>query len=195
MSTWKLAERERWQPVEPFLSKVGVGQGMIVAVVGAGDGYFALPIARVLKGTGTVFAVDSDEARLDELRKKLSREGLTGWVVPVSLTDGTFALPDASVDMAVFVDILHESDQPEALLHETVRVLRSQGRLVVVDWSPPTEGRPEPVLGPPPSARLSAEKVRDLATAEGFEHAEELDLYELHFTLSFRRPAVVGRKG
>ena len=195
MSTWKLAERERWQPVEPFLTKVGVGQGMIVAVVSAGDGYFAMPVAKVLKGSGTVFAVDSDESRIEALRQKLSRESLTGWVVPVLSSAGTFALPDGSVDMAVFVDVLHRTEEPEVLLRETVRVLRSQGSLIIVDWAPPPKGRPEPVLGPAPKTRLAPERVRELAAEAGFEQPEELDLYELHYTLSFRRPAVVGRRG
>jgi ubiquinone/menaquinone biosynthesis C-methylase UbiE len=195
MSNWKLAERERWQPVEPFLKKVGVGEGMIVAVVGADDGYFALSIARVLKGTGTVFVIDEDSERATSLREKLSRESLTGWVVPVASKDESFALPDASVDMIVMVDILHAAETPNTMLLEAVRVLRSQGRLVVIDWAQSPEKGRGSHLGPGDKDRLGAERVHELAAGAGFEHPEDLDLYELHYTISFRRPAIVGRKG
>ena len=193
-TSWKLAERERWQPVEPFLDKVGVGHGMIVADIGSGDGYFTLPIARVLRGSGTVFALDTSAERLEALGDRLSRESLTGWVVPVLSTEESLALPEGSVDLAVMVNVLHATSKPVALLKEVVRVLRSQGTLVVVDWAPLDDDGLLPELGPAARARLPLHRAREIASEAGLGHVEELDLYKLHYTLVLRRPAVVGRR-
>jgi FkbM family methyltransferase len=46
---------------------------MHVADIGAGTGYFAIPIARAVGVGGKVYAVDLQPEMLDKLREKLTR--------------------------------------------------------------------------------------------------------------------------
>jgi ubiquinone/menaquinone biosynthesis C-methylase UbiE/DNA-binding transcriptional ArsR family regulator len=48
------------------------------------------------------------------------------------------ALPDGSFDAATLHRVLHYADRPAAVLAEAARVLRPDGRLVVVDFAPHT---------------------------------------------------------
>ena len=49
------------------------------------------------------------------------------------------ALPARSVDLVVLHQVLHFADDPVAVLHEVVRVLRPGGRLLLVDFAPHAE--------------------------------------------------------
>lgn len=93
-------------------------------------------------------------ARLMELRPDISVEGVdvlvrSNTAIPVRSFDGAH-LPaaDASVDVVLFVDVLHHTDDPATLLREAARVSRStvllkdhlrqgfaaQTTLRVMDW-------------------------------------------------------------
>jgi ubiquinone/menaquinone biosynthesis C-methylase UbiE len=51
-------DRQKWLPSAAVLERLALQPGMRVADVGAGTGYFALPIAHAVNPAGQVFAVD-----------------------------------------------------------------------------------------------------------------------------------------
>ncbi len=55
-----------WPAPGETLRELGVCSGETVAEIGSGDGYFALPAARIT-APGTVYALDIDESLLTEL--------------------------------------------------------------------------------------------------------------------------------
>ena len=65
-------ERLKWLPAAEILAHLRVAPGMKVADVGAGTGYFSIPIARAVGALGHVFAVDLQPEMLALLRGKLS---------------------------------------------------------------------------------------------------------------------------
>ncbi len=50
-------ERKLWLPIEPVLAQMDLAPGIAVADIGVGTGYFALPIAQAIGGSGRVAAV------------------------------------------------------------------------------------------------------------------------------------------
>jgi ArsR family transcriptional regulator len=48
------------------------------------------------------------------------------------------ALPDEAFDLVVFHQVLHFADDPAAAIAEAARVLRPDGRLLLVDFAPHT---------------------------------------------------------
>ena len=91
--------------------------GASVLDVGSGDGLLA---SRVLAARP-----DLGWDALDTLARPHTH-------VPVRLFDGrTLPCADASVDVVLFVDVLHHAHEPQALLREAVRVARSA--LVIKD--------------------------------------------------------------
>ena len=69
-------------------------------------------------------------------------------------------LPDASIDLAVFNAALHYSTDYAQTLHETLRVLRPRGRLVILD---------SPMYRDPSSgARMVAERQARFLATYGF---------------------------
>lgn len=121
---------------------------MVVADVGAGTGYFALPIARRVGEGGRVVAVDASPEMLEVLRAKLDDN--TPRVELVHGEAERTGVAGASADVVLFVNVWHEVDDRVAAAGEARRMLRSGGRLVVVDWRDDASGPP----GPPANHRL-----------------------------------------
>jgi len=146
-------ERARWLPPDELLDRIGIGAGMVVADVGAGTGYFALPIARRVGERGRVVAVDASPDMLELLRAKLDDDPLA-----VELVHGEAertGVADACADVVLFVNVWHEVDDRGAAAGEAGRLLRSGGRRVVVDWRDDASGPP----GPPADHRLGMAAV------------------------------------
>lgn len=64
-------DRQRWLPSAAVLERLALRPGMRVADVGAGTGYFALPMARAVVPGGEVFAVDVQPEMLQQLGARL----------------------------------------------------------------------------------------------------------------------------
>ncbi len=71
-------ERQRrvWQHPESVLSGIGLAPRQTFIDVGCGDGYFALPAARIVGPLGRVYGIDVDADALDLLRERAFHRGL-----------------------------------------------------------------------------------------------------------------------
>jgi ubiquinone/menaquinone biosynthesis C-methylase UbiE len=141
-------ERRKWLPEKDVLDRLALRAEMIVADIGAGTGYLALPIARVVS---RVVAVDMQPEMLEILRSRIGD-------LPIETVRGEATkttLDDASVDLALLANVWHELDDHDAALAEIQRILRSHGRVAILDWRPDVD----PVSGPPLDLRIAPEKT------------------------------------
>jgi ubiquinone/menaquinone biosynthesis C-methylase UbiE len=148
-------ERLKWLPPAEVLSRLHLHHGGRIADVGAGTGYFSIPIAKAVGEAGKVFAVDVQPEMLDKLRQELEQ-----WDSPrnISLHLGAatqLPLPDDSVDVAFYANIWHELDDQDAALLEAIRVTKTNGKIALLDWRSDKESPP----GPPQEHRISAETI------------------------------------
>ena len=154
-------ERQRWLPVDVVLQRLALRPGMRVADVGAGTGYFALPMARAVLPGGQVFAVDMQPEMLERLRARVEPE------LPIVLVVGEAthtALEGASVDVVLFANVWHEVDDRPAALAEATRLLRPGGRIAILDWRTDVAQPP----GPPLDHRIAASDVATMLKGNGF---------------------------
>jgi len=101
-----------------------------VADLGCGTGQTSAAVAPYV---GKVVAVDESSAMLTAARKRL------GDLHNVELRTGRLEdlpIDDASIDVAVLSLVLHFVVDPSAVIAEAARVLRPDGRLLVVDMMP-----------------------------------------------------------
>jgi ArsR family transcriptional regulator len=97
--------------------------------IGTGTGrVLELLATRISQGVG----VDASKAMLALARSRLARPGLSH--CSVRLAD-MYRLPfaDASFDLAVMQMVLHYAEDPPGVLAELARVLRPDGRLILID--------------------------------------------------------------
>jgi ubiquinone/menaquinone biosynthesis C-methylase UbiE len=164
----KAEERRQWLPPEPILEAAGVRQGEKVLDVGAGTGFWTAPLSRMVGPEGRIVAVDVEPIMLDEIRSLVSAEHLDN-VETVLSQDVQIPVPDGSATFAVLGFVLHEPDDPPALLAEVRRILQPDGRVLVIDWQKkPTE------QGPPLGHRIARDDARAMIEAAGFR-VQEID--------------------
>lgn len=156
-------ERLRWLPPQDVVQSLALSPGMKVADVGAGTGYFSIPIADALTSSGHVFAVDLQPEMLELLRHKLSDKEQRN---SISLHEGnasSLPLENGCVDLVFFANVWHEIEDLERAFHEALRSTIRGGRIAILDWRPDCVPPP----GPPADHRISADSVSTFLARKG----------------------------
>jgi len=122
--------RDEAGEAERTLALLPLEPGIVVADIGAGDGYFTTRLARALDGKVQVIATDVTPEYLDGLKTRVTREGHTN----VSFVLGGYddpRLAPGSTDVALMVRMYHEIEQPYAFLWRLRDALREGGVVAV----------------------------------------------------------------
>jgi len=133
-----VVERLRSLFQEPFaeVKRMGIAEGMKVADLGAGEGYFTMPAAIVVGKAGVVIAVEPDLKRSDLIKARATREGLDNVRVIVTKAEDLSGVPSGEVDLAFSAFTMHHFEDRGAALKEIRRVLRDGGTFYLWDRVP-----------------------------------------------------------
>lgn len=170
--------RKNWLPPGEIVESLHLQAGWTVADIGAGSGYFTLPLATAVGPEGSVFAVDVSPEMLVHLRGKLA-EAHTDNVQCVENEAASTGLESGSCDCVFLANVLHEFDDPSAVLAEMRRILKPGGRMAILDWRADVER----VHGPPQEHRISAERGGQLIAEAGFALDSPVQLFPFSWLL------------
>lgn len=171
---------------ELVLAAMELRDGMTVAEIGAGTGFFSRRLARAIGPKGKVYAVDIQPEMLDLLKTYAAKEGITN-IVPVLGTEIDPRLPAHGVDRILLVDVYHELQKPEPVLARIRDSLAPGGTVTLVEYR--LEGDTASHINI--KHRMSPEQVLAEWTAAGFVLINQLEtLPSQHlFIFSARRGA------
>ena len=158
-----------------------IEEGMTVADIGAGNGYYTVRLAeRVGKG-GRVLAQDIDPEALRRLAGRVERERLDNVSIKLGQPEDP-KLPAGSFDRIFMVHMYHEIQEPYAFLWHMWPSLRENGQVIVVDIDRPTDRHGiDPLL-------LSCEFKQVGFELVAFKDAPELSGYYAQFKAAAKRP-------
>jgi len=140
-------DREQWQKPDLIMDALKIGEGDVVADLGAGGGWFTVHLARRVWPNGIVYAEDIQKTMVEVLTQRAEREGLRN-VRAVLGTEIDPKLP-IGLDAVLMVEVFHESRTTRepggtvALLKNVARSLKPQGLVGIVDFLP-GDGGPGP---------------------------------------------------
>ena len=158
-----------WPTPGETLRELGLSPGDSVAEIGCGNGYFALPAARIAD-PAPVYAVDIDEGLLAELDRLAERHEVDALhTVHGDARSLPKHLPEP-VDVALIANTFHGVDDPGGFVAGVVEALAADGRFVVLNWHdlPREETRVAgDARGPPTDLRLTPTETEELAAVEG----------------------------
>lgn len=169
--------RKEFLPAEKILEKIGAREGVKLADIGCGTGYFSIPASKLVGG-GEVYAIDMQAEMLELLRKKAKNKKN---IVIVKSTEDAIPLRDEVVDIAFMGDVLHELEGA-GTLREAYRILKRGGILAAVDWR-----KEEMEAGPPVEERLSLEAAKMKVENAGFTMLESFDVPPYHHGIMARK--------
>ena len=176
-------DREAWQKPDQVMDALRIAEGMTVAEIGAGGGWFTIRLARRVAPSGRVYAVDVQRPMIEAIGRRIERESLTHIVIPVLGDDDDPKLPaGAHTDSVLIVDAFHEMANPVLMLKNVARTLQPHGRIGIIDYR---EGEGGP--GPDAVERVPPSVVVSQAAAAG------LKLVEQHTFLTYQYFLIFGK--
>ncbi|MGZ4943138.1 MAG: class I SAM-dependent methyltransferase [Halobacteriota archaeon] len=174
------AERRKWQNPEEILANAKVQAGDIFIDLGCGFGFFALPAAKIVGPNGLVCGIDIDSEALEKLRERAIEAGLRNIRVKEAQAEEV-SLCDHCADVAFIGIALHDFKEPLKVLKNAKSALKSNGRLVNVDW----KKRSMPI-GPPLEIRFNEQEASSLITRAGFAIESVEDVGPYHYVILAR---------
>ncbi len=137
-TSWKRCAYERggrdsWQQTARVVEALGLEPGDRVADVGAGSGYFTVPLARAVGPSGRVYAVDVDAEMNEFLEERLAEEGLDNVEVVLGELDDPL-LPDGGIDLVFTSNTYHHIQERSAYFRRVQADLAPGGRVAVIDF-------------------------------------------------------------
>lgn len=153
--------RDEWQKPAEVVASMKISEGMIVADIGAGTGYFEPHLSRAVGASGKVLALDIEADMVRYMRERAAKEKLAN-VEPKQVGLADPGLGTASVDRVLIVDTWHHVDGRDAYASKLFAGLKPGGLLVIVDFTM------EAKKGPPKEHRLAPETILNELKAAGF---------------------------
>lgn len=172
-------DRDAWQRPEQVMDALQIGEGSVVADLGAGGGWFTLRLSRQVGPNGIVYAEDIQRQMIDAISRRAKHEQLLN-VHTVLGTPTDPRLPAATLDAVLIVDAYHEIEQPTALLKNLATSLKSSGLIGIVDFKQDGGGP-----GPPMDERVDPERVIADAQAAGLELRKRENFLRYQYMLTF----------
>jgi ubiquinone/menaquinone biosynthesis C-methylase UbiE len=174
-------ERRSWQDPEKIFSSIGLRKGMVLVDVGCGEGYFALPAARIVGPEGMVYAVDINTDAVANLNEQAKIEGLRNLSAEVKKAEAAIAC-EGCADIVFFGIDLHDFADPEQVIRNAKTMLRPSGRLIDLDWKDmPMD------FGPPAEKRFPVAKAKNLIESAGFTVRSVQDAGPYHYLIIEQR--------
>lgn len=162
----------------------GVKGGGIVADLGVGSGHMAFALSEAVGENGKVYAIDIQKGILERVKKESLEKGLKNIEIiwgDLEVVGGT-KLREASVDVAVVANVLFQVESKAGLVHEASRILKTGGRLLLIDWYESFAG-----LGPATNAVVDEKTARRIFETGQFEFKSKIDAGEHHYGMIFEK--------
>lgn len=167
---WLVREsREREEDCRTLLGELQLRPGMTVADIGAGNGFYTLPIARQVAPEGKVYAVDIQPEMLKMLGGR-ARQARLANVTPVLGSVVDPKLPEGKLDLVLLVDVYHEFSHPEQMLAGIRRALKPGGRLVLAEFR-----AEDPEVPIKPLHKMSKAQIVKELSPNGYRLVREFD--------------------
>ncbi len=167
--------------INSILHKMDISEKQYFAELGCGNfGFFVFPLARLVGRRGRVYAVDILKPTLEEIKRRAKSENLpqvsTVWS-NLEIFKAT-KIETNSLDGALLINVLHQSQKKIEILRETVRVLKRNGKLLIIEWK-----NIDLPLGPSPERRVSLDSLKTALPKIGLNIQEEFEAGPYHYGL------------
>ena len=132
-SDWlERTERQQEENTQLAIDNIHLPANGVVADIGAGTGYYSFRLSHKLP-EGKVYAVEIQDEMIHYMRNK--KTALKDSIVEIVKGSATAPnLPEASIDLAIMVDVYHELEFPHEMLQALQKALRPHGKILLLEY-------------------------------------------------------------
>ena len=177
----KLNNPQRLMDIPPdyVWGKLNIEKPGVFVDIGAGTAFFSVAFLQKSK-LSTIYACDSSEVMINWVKENVSPKYPN--IIPIKIKEQYVPLDDGIADLVFMINLHHELENPSLTVEESNRILKSDGKIFIVDWK--RKDMPE---GPPAKIRCWPEKVKKQLVNAGFKQVDIYNELQKHFL-------VVGKK-
>jgi ubiquinone/menaquinone biosynthesis C-methylase UbiE len=167
---------------EKVVTHFHLREGDVVGDFGAGSGFFEKSLSHAVGKTGKVYAFEIQKQLVERVSDMARSEHLDNVEVlwcDVEAKDGC-KLKEGILDAGLLSNAIFQLEDKALALDEIRRMLRSGGKLFVIDWSESFGG-----MGPRQNDVLREANARTLVEQHGFSFTRSFPAGEHHYGLAF----------
>lgn len=184
---YEFRDRIVWQQPGVVLDAMGDLEEMVVADIGAGEGFFAQRLAPLVD---RVIAIEIDPVLVTYLRDTLRERTLPKKIQPRLearlATANDPKLGEKEVDIILIVNTFLEIKRQADYLRKLFATLKDDGRIVIVDW----KKRSMPI-GPDPDKRIPLFRLEQMLQEAGYELVNSDDIsLEYQYIVVAQKPSL-----
>lgn len=166
-----------------ILPYAGMASGETVADFGCGNGFYPVAAAQAVGNDGLVYAVDVKNDAL-EATMSAAKHAMVKNVYTIchDMEEPGVPIADGSCDSVILAGILHLSHLQKNVLRESYRVLKTGGKVIVIEW----KKQPLP-FGPNIAMRIAPEELTKIMTAGGFSFGSDIPADAFHYAAVYNK--------
>lgn len=109
-----------------------VREGMTVADIGCGLGYFSIAMAKMVGNRGAVIAVDLQQEMLDRMGRRAVKAGVAPRIRPILAAEDDIGIREP-VDFVLAFWMVHEVPDTPRFLSQVKSVLKGPGKVLIAE--------------------------------------------------------------
>ncbi len=169
---------------QKILNNIGMGAGSVVVDLGSGSGHYARAAAQLIGPEGRVYAVDVQHELLERIATESQEQGISNIEIihaDIEIVRGT-KLQDNVADSVLLCNTLFQLEDKASAITEASRIMRPNGRLIVIDWTDSHNG-----LGPDSALICDQSAATELLQSSGFVLEKEFSAGDHHYGVIARQ--------
>jgi ubiquinone/menaquinone biosynthesis C-methylase UbiE len=168
-------ERMKDIPPEYIIEKMNLDHPETILDIGAGTGFFSNEFSKI-KGIKKVYALDIADEMIQWMKENLAPNN--NKIIPLKMQEDKIDLDDDLADAVIMINVHHEFHHPLRILNEVKRLLRSGGKVAIVDWA-----KRETEHGPPVEKRYTTKKIHSQLEQTSFKEIQVFEELQSHFLI------------
>ncbi len=181
------AGKSSFDLVDPylFLEIIQPLKGQVICDLACGTGRYAMAIYDKMENQGTLYAVDLWKDGIDNLREVIEEREISGIIPLQEDITRPLTIPEATVDLCLMATVIHDLKQENThgtALGEAARLVKSGGRLAVVEFN-----KVDSSPGPPKEIRISPQELKNIIEPHGFNEQFSMELSPQTYVSIFNR--------
>jgi ubiquinone/menaquinone biosynthesis C-methylase UbiE len=169
---------------EKNILQLGIREGITVADLGSGTGFYSIALSKRVGYSGKVYAVEVQKDLVKKLEQELVDLHISNVVCiwgDIEKKGGT-KIMDHSIDAVVLSNILFQVDDKIGLIDESKRILKKGGEILLVDWNESFGG-----IGPiKKNITIGQKEAKELFEKRGLQFVKNISTSEHHYGIIFK---------
>lgn len=152
------------------LKTLGFSNNMTLADIGSGTGILVFEASKY--NDSKIYSVEMSDVMIDIQKDRMEEGNIKNIdIIKQDVDENKILIDDKTCDVVSMVTVLHEIDNKDNIVKEISRILKPNGKFLVIELH-----KKKTDFGPPVEERLSIEEIESISTKVGLNTVKKTTL-------------------